>query len=440
MTKNSQGQLIANRYSVRTLVSASFFIFTTLIITIPAIAGPFTIGVIEGETLKGAGNIPIYSKSAKGGKALKVSTGWPAERQIRFDKPAYKILVRGTGDVCDGSPTLEILLNGKSVITETFHDKYWRLGIQNIDLPAGTYTIGARLTNPHVTNVCRRAVYMDIVYVEEKPPEVTPDPAPDPPSGENMPAGDLPGWKQIFADDFNVDVALGDFPRAVRDKWDAYPYPWRDTKGQRTQNPEIGGWYYPEKTVSINDGMMRVWLHTEFIDNAHRRLVAAPVPRLYGSNVPGVTGQLYGRYAIRFRADMVNGYKTAWLLWPDSGIHPRDGEIDFPEGNLTEEIKGFMHWQNAIRGDQQYYALSGQSYYDWHTAVIEWEPDRVAFYLDGELMTNASNFSSEWFDKIPNTPMHWVIQTETRLDNIQPTTADQGYVEIDWVVAWERDR
>jgi len=34
--------------------------------------------------------------------------------------------------------------------------------------------------------------------------------------------------------------------------------------------------------------------------------------------------------------------------------------------------------------------------------------------------------------------MHWVIQTETGLDNIQPTTADQGHVEIDWVAVWEK--
>jgi len=253
-----------------------------------------------------------------------------------------------------------------------------------------------------------------------------------------MPVGDLPGWQQIFTDDFNIDVAPGEFPHRVIDEWGAYPYPWRDTKGQRHDNPESGGWYHPEKTVSIEDGVMRIRLHSEFLDGANKRLVAAPLPRIHGEGVPATEGQLYGRYAIRFRADMVHGYKTAWLLWPDSGVHPRDGEIDFPEGNLTDDVRGFMHWMRATRGDQQYYARSGQSYYDWNTAVIEWEPGRVAFYLNGELMQDASGGSSEWFDRIPNTPMHWVIQTETRLDDIQPTMADEGYVEIDWVAVWRR--
>jgi len=400
-----------------------------------SLAGPYTIGIVEGETLRGGGSNDIASDSAIGGRTLKVSTLWNATGQIRIDGSAYKILVRGAGDNCNGAPILEVLIDGQVVLTETYPDKNWKLGIAslNMNLPAGTHEIAARLKNPLVTEQCRRAVYVDIVYIEEIPTPTNPNP-----SGEPMPVGDLPGWKQVFVDDFNEDVALGDFPSAVQDRWEAYPYPWRDTTGQRTNNPEIGGWYHPRKTVSVKDGVLDVWLRSKNIDNADKNLVAAILPRIHGGNARFAKGQLYGRYAVRFRADMVKGYKTAWLLWPDSGVHPRDGEIDFPEGNLTGDIQGYMHWQNAVSGDQQYWALSGQSYYNWHTAVIEWEPGRVAFYLDGELLTNASGGKSEWFDKIPNTPMHWVIQTETRLDNEQPTTADQGHVEIDWVAVWKK--
>lgn len=411
------------------------------LLSVTAFAGPHTIAVLQGETLTGGGSNNIASETAHAGRTLKVSTAWPAIAQVSIKDTAYKLLVRGTGDACDGSPTLEVLINDEVILTETFHDKNWRLGIENINLPPGIYDIGARLKNPYASENCRRAVYMDVVYIEKQPSESGPErPAPErpSPSGEPMPIGDLPGWQQIFTDDFNDDVALGDFPEMVRDKWWAYPYPWRDTKGQRTSNPVVGGWYYPERTVSIANGVMNIWLHTEWFDGAHRRLVAAPVPKIFGADTSGTQGQLYGRYAIRFRADPVAGYKTAWLLWPDSGVHPRDGEIDFPEGDLTETIKGFMHWQNATDGSQQYYALSEQSYYDWHTAVIEWEADRVAFYLDDNLLFNASQGKSEWFDRIPNTPMHWVIQTETRLDNIQPAITDQGNVEIDWVAVWRK--
>jgi len=42
-----------------------------------------------------------------------------------------------------------------------------------------------------------------------------PAPALLPPSGQAMPVGNLPGWTQIFTDDFTTNVPLGSFPEAV---------------------------------------------------------------------------------------------------------------------------------------------------------------------------------------------------------------------------------
>src|ERR1035437_7735252 len=89
---------------------------------------------------------------------------------------------------------------------------------------------------------------------------------------------------------------------------------------------------------------------------------AAPSPIL-----PGGFDQLYGRYAIRFRADAVPGYKTAWLLWPSSDS-TADGEIDFPEGDLDGTISAFMHHQGG--GSQDAYTTSSV-YTGWHVAIIE---------------------------------------------------------------------
>ena len=412
---------------------------------LPAVglSGTDTIAVVQGETLAGRGSNRIDSSSAREGRVLKISTEWAATGTISIDEHASKILVRGTGDPCDGEPVLEVAIGTDKVLTEIYPDKHWKLGIEDISLPPGDHKVAVRLKNPRHRTACRRAVYVDVIYLEKSPVETEqlgnqPVDNDAPVSGEAVPLGDLPGWKQIFVDDFNQDVALGDFPKAVEGSWGAYPYPWRDTRGQAASSPEDGGWYFPEKTVSIDNGVMDIWLHSELIDGVYKRLVAAPQPRIHGPNEPARRGQLYGRYAVRFRADMVAGYKTAWLLWPDSGQWPRDGEIDFPEGNLTGDIHGYMHWQDATRGDQQYYALSGYSYHDWHTAVIEWGPDQVTFLLDGVLIPNASNNISQWHSRIPDTPMHWVIQTETRLDAVQPTSADQGHVEIDWVAVWEK--
>lgn len=247
-------------------------------------------------------------------------------------------------------------------------------------------------------------------------PVPTPIPqAPAPPSntsGVPMPTGNLPGWTMVFSDDFTTNVPLGSFPSAVSSKWSAYPSPWRDTSSK--------GMYAPEKTVSIANSMMDIWLHTE----NGVPLVAAPVPLLSGGN-----DQLYGRYAVRFRADPIDGYKAAWLLWPQSNVWPRDGEIDFPEGELDGTIHAFMHRMNATQGSDQDAFPTNQGFNAWHTAVIEWTPSSVTFILDGTVIGRSTS-------RIPSTPMHWVLQTETSLTSAYPPPSIQGHVQIDWVAAW----
>ena len=98
------------------------------------------------------------------------------------------------------------------------------------------------------------------------------------------------------------------------------------------------------------------------------------------------------------------GYKTAWLLWPASDS-TTDGEIDFPEGDLDGTISAFMHHQGG--GSQDAYTTTGV-YTDWHVAVIEWGPVNCVFLLDDVEVGHSTAV-------IPNTPMHWIIQTETQL-------------------------
>src|SRR5437764_782137 len=74
------------------------------------------------------------------------------------------------------------------------------------------------------------------------------------PSGPPMPVGDLPGWHQIFTDNFAANVPLGSFPAAVASKWTAYSG-FADTSGHGT--------YDPAKVISISNGVMTLHLHTE---------------------------------------------------------------------------------------------------------------------------------------------------------------------------------
>jgi hypothetical protein len=237
------------------------------------------------------------------------------------------------------------------------------------------------------------------------------------PSGQAMPVGNLAGWRQIFAEDFNTSVAATDFASAIySSKFTVYDDETRDTAGQRGAPSR----YYPSKVLSVRNGLLNLYLRTE----NGVPMGAAILPILPGNH-------LYGKYTIRFRSDPLKGFKVAWLLWPDSEYWPHDGEMDFPESDLSETISAFMHRKGASSAsDQDAYATSA-TYTSWHTTSIEWSPGRVNFILDGRLIGTSTA-------RVPNTAMHWVIQTEACLPTC-PATSLAGNLQIDWLVAYALD-
>jgi Ricin-type beta-trefoil lectin domain/Glycosyl hydrolases family 16 len=241
------------------------------------------------------------------------------------------------------------------------------------------------------------------------------------PSGLAMPVGNIPGWHQDFTDDFTENVPVGDFPAAVSSKWGDYLDGWPDTTHHGT--------YEPTKVVSIQNGVMNMYLHTE--NGVH--MVAAPYPILPGATGSG-GGTVYGIYEVRFKAQQVTGYKTAWLLWPDSENEDQ-GEIDFPEGNLQQEILAFMHHVGSDPQKQQDAYHTGVSYAGWHTATTMWTANSVIFLLDGKVVGDSTDKAV-----IPHTPMHWVLQTETRTGGGPPSDSATANVEIDWVSVWLADK
>ncbi|MEW1957323.1 glycoside hydrolase family 16 protein [Kineococcus sp. NPDC059986] len=232
--------------------------------------------------------------------------------------------------------------------------------------------------------------------------------APATPQGTGAPRGDLPGWRQVLVDDFTTYVPLGGFPGpAYAGRWTGYDGA-HDTSG--------AGTYRPARVVSVDDGVLDLHVRTE----GGTPLVAAPVPLRDGQ----WGGWTYGRYSVRYRADAVPGYKTAWLLWPDSDDWS-DGEVDFPEGDLDGTVHGFVHRpgapeQNALAVD------TGVRATDWHVATVEWRPEGVRFLLDGVLVGSTP--------VSPDRPMHLVLQTET--SGGTPPAGAAGHVQVDWVALY----
>jgi hypothetical protein len=260
---------------------------------------------------------------------------------------------------------------------------------------------------------------------------LTPEPfaAADPAAASNaMPVGDLPGWTQVFAEDFTEgDVGLGGFPgpaygaRWSENYFDGTP----DTAAQQQPKGQRTSGYYPSKVLSVHDGFMDMFLHSE----NGVAMGAAPSPKLFGANQRPYNSLVYGRYSVRFKADVLPGFKLAWLLWPDSKNWPADGEIDFPEGDLSKVMYAAVHGlENGIHDNE---VLRPEvPYGDWHIATTEWRADGIEFFLDGKSLGVSRRFT-------PTKNMHYILQTES-CGPVCPSPETSGHVLVDWVAIWAK--
>ncbi|MEA3550287.1 family 16 glycosylhydrolase [Pseudarthrobacter sp. C1] len=248
------------------------------------------------------------------------------------------------------------------------------------------------------------------------------------PSLEAVPVGDLPGWRQVFVEDFtDGDVPLGGFPGIYGSRWsETYKDGTPDTHAKTQEKAARTSGYFPSKVLSVHDGLLDMYLHSE----NGVSMGAAPSPKFDGASQPPYNSQLYGRYSVRFKADAVPGFKVAWLLWPVSKQWPQDGEVDFPEGDLSKVIYAALH---GIGPDGHTFDVFRPNvpFTDWHVATTEWSPGRIEFFLDGKSIGVATSM-------VPNTPMRYILQTESCLTGC-PAPDASGHVYVDWVAIWARN-
>jgi beta-glucanase (GH16 family) len=202
--------------------------------------------------------------------------------------------------------------------------------------------------------------------------------------------------------------------------------------------------------MSISGGIMNMYIHTS--NGICMTAVPEPIiPNRANDSVGGPTGsedgQTYGMYSVRMKTDPVPGYLTAFLLWPDSENQPQNGEIDFPNTGLdSNDIYAFLHYEGDTNGSQAGFSSPNTPETSWHTYTIEWTPTYVNFLIDGksigEYDSQTPGFSQA---KIPDTPMHWVLQTESTLgagtatDLVPPSPSTSGNLQVDWVSVWSYD-
>lgn len=241
---------------------------------------------------------------------------------------------------------------------------------------------------------------------------------------QQMAASAGEGWRRVLSSSFDEVTPLGAWPGPIAAK------DWRSRQAGATDSSGRGT-YDSSKTVSEGGGLLDVWIHSAVDGAPHvhnpdgRRYTAAPIPTM------GHT--LGARISICMRADVVPGYKIAFLQWPDEGPGNFNGEIDFPEARLLDHASptAFMHYapKPSSGKDQDAYE-TGASLQDWHVYTTEWNPiapdPYVKFFLDGALIGHST-------EHVPTRPMQLVLQIETFLSGQELPPPAQGHVQIDWV-------
>jgi hypothetical protein len=56
-------------------------------------------------------------------------------------------------------------------------------------------------------------------------------------------------------------------------------------------------------------------------------------------------------------------------------------------------------------------------------------PNFCQFSIDGNVIGTSTN-------RVPNTRMHWLMQTETNLGNPRPVAGQECVLEVDYVALW----
>jgi Glycosyl hydrolases family 16 len=229
------------------------------------------------------------------------------------------------------------------------------------------------------------------------------------PSGVPMPTGNIPGWRQVFADDFTGSTLNSSH--------------WRTYSGQPGGDP--GGWFDPHH-VSVSNGMLVISGYKDPADGGKWATGGL-------SSSPGLV-QTFGKYLVRFRFDSGVGIAHVILLWPADNSWPPEVDLSEDNGSNRQTDWATLHYgpnntqiQNSLAVDLT----------QWHTLGVEWTPGRLVYTIDGR------DWAIETGSQVPAVPMVLDIQTQawacgTSTWEQCPTATTPAHVNLyaDWAVAY----
>lgn len=212
----------------------------------------------------------------------------------------------------------------------------------------------------------------------------------------NSPTPDVQS-KLIWSDEFDGTVP-------DPEKWSYELGNWKlDASG----NFITSGWgnneqqFYTDRNAIVHDGILTIAArHEDYMD---------PVQGSYSYTSARLSSQYKfstcgGRIEVRARCDAGKSlWPAIWMLPEDSayGGWAASGEIDIMEGwgSTPEKICGTIHfgdvWPNNTYLTENYNFPAGDSAENWHIYAVEWERDKICWYVDDTLYSTQTEWYSE---------------------------------------------
>lgn len=197
----------------------------------------------------------------------------------------------------------------------------------------------------------------------------------------------IPGWNLVWGDEFNGKTVNSNKWR-VRDN-DYLSY---DLARIKSSN------------VTVGDGVLS--LHARRESAGGRSYTSAYMDTI------GKQSWTYGRFEMRARLPLAQGGSQG--LWPAFWLRPNDGgrgEIDIMEAvgsqrssnQLSQTI--WYDYNGTYPKEVKEYRVSGSTT-AYHTYVVEWNPDSIRWYVDGDLSYERTTTTTPWLRRAFDRPFN----------------------------------
>jgi len=193
-------------------------------------------------------------------------------------------------------------------------------------------------------------------------------------------------WQLVWSDEFDVDGP----PDPTRWVYDTGGGGWGNNEWQ----------FYTDRTdnVVVEDGILKIRALRENM-GSHQYTSGRIATR-------GLASWLYGRFEIRAKVPVGRGTWSAIWMLPENGQYgngswPDNGEIDIMEhvGYDPLSVHSTVHTQvaNTNIGNQAGNSIEDADIQtEFHTYVLEWSPRSIRMLIDGQVINENTNYSTDW--------------------------------------------